>query len=248
MSQPVQNLPSAANPSSIRQPQDTPLDVEEFINLVSHDLRGSIRALLELPDWIAEDIKEAGLEVGTSVLDSIALMKRHTRRLDRMLIDLQQYSRAGVVRNIHKVDLQDAFDAAMEEIRVPDGFRLAPQFRCNSLLICDRDLHLLLTALIGNAIKHHDRFSGVVEVQGELEGAAFVLMVSDDGPGILPQFHERVFQPMTTLRARDVVEGSGLGLALVRKIAGIYGGDARLLSPGDARGTSVEVRLQGVAL
>lgn len=132
--------------------------------MVSHDLRGSIRALLELPDWIAEDIKEAGLEVGTSVLDSIALMKRHTRRLDRMLIDLQQYSRAGVVRNIHEVDLQDAFDAAVEEIRVPDGFRLAPQFRCNSLLICDRDLHLLLTALIGNAIKHHDRFSGVVEV------------------------------------------------------------------------------------
>ena len=75
--------------TSRKQPNRAP-DAEEFIHLVSHDLRGSIRALLELPEWIAEDIEESGLEVSPSVLSSIALMKRHTQRLDRMLFDLLQ--------------------------------------------------------------------------------------------------------------------------------------------------------------
>ncbi len=58
-----------------KQPNTAP-DAEEFIHLVSHDLRGSIRALLELPEWIAEDIEESGLEVSPSVHSSITLMKR----------------------------------------------------------------------------------------------------------------------------------------------------------------------------
>ena len=80
------------------------------------------------------------------------------------------------------------------------------------------------------------------------EGAAMIVTVSNDGPGIPPRYHERVFQPMTTLRSRDEVEGSGLGLALVRKIAAAYGGHACLVSTCNERGTTVSVRLEGVAM
>jgi len=172
-------------------------------------------------------------------------MKRHTQRLDRMLFDLLQYSRAGKMANPQEVSLQETFDAAVKEIGPSSGFRINHDFGCGSFHIDEADLHTLFSALIGNAIKHHDKFSGRVEVAAWREGSDLMLTVSDDGPGIHPRFHERVFKPMTTLRSRDEVEGSGLGLALVRKIAGNYGGHACLISTGAERGTSVEVRLEG---
>ncbi|MBO9430732.1 HAMP domain-containing sensor histidine kinase [Sulfitobacter sp. R18_1] len=248
MTQRLLKLPADHELPSCEEPQPAGPDAEEFIHLVSHDLRSSIRALLELPEWIAEDIEYAGLEINASVHSSIALMKRHTRRLDRMLVDLLQYSRAGRGRDASEVELKQAFHAAVEEVGPPSGFRVNHHFGCDSFRFDEQDLHSLFVALIGNAIKHHDRFSGRVKVVVKSEGEAMMLTVSDDGPGIPPRYHERVFQPMTTLRSRDEVEGSGLGLALVRKIAGAYGGHACLVSTGAERGTTVSVRLEGVAM
>ena len=248
MTSPLLNLTPNTDPFSAAPPENAAVDTQEFIYLLSHDLRSSIRALLELPEWIAEDLEESGLEVSASVLDSISLMKRHTRRLDRMLIDLLEYSRTGEGQNVQKVNLRDACDAALEELRLPSEFRFNQQFNCQAFPICEQDLNALFTALIGNAVKHHDQLSGIVEVMGRMEGTALVLTISDDGPGILPEFHERVFRPLTTLRARDDVEGSGLGLAIVRKIARCYNGSARILFGQKGRGTTVEVRLQTVTM
>ncbi|MFG6590464.1 ATP-binding protein [Sulfitobacter sp. 1A12157] len=248
MTQRLLKLPAGHELPSREPPQPPGADAEEFIHLVSHDLRGSIRALLELPEWIAEDIEDAGLEVSPAVHSSIALMMRHTRRLDRMLVDLLQYSRAGRGRNVSEVELRQAFDAAVEEVGLPKGFEIDHYFGCDFVRVDEQDLHSLFAALIGNAIKHHDRCSGRVEVVVKTEGAAMIVTVSDDGPGIPPRYHERVFQPMTTLRSRDEVEGSGLGLALVRKIATAYGGHAGLISTGAGRGTTVSVRMEGVAM
>ena len=248
MTQRLLKLPAGHELPSREPPQPPGADAEEFIHLVSHDLRGSIRALLELPEWIAEDIEEAGLEVSASVHSSIALLKRHARRLDRMLVDLLQYSRAGRGGNATVLEVRQAFDAAVKEVGLPSGFRVDHHFGCDSFVVDDQDLHWLFVALIGNALKHHDRFSGRVEVVVKNEGEAMMLTVSDDGPGIPSRYHERVFQPMTTLRSRDEVEGSGLGLALVRKIAAAYAGHACLVSTGAGRGATVSVRLEGVAM
>ena len=68
-----------------------------------------------------------------------------------------------------------------------------------------------------------------------------MITVSDDGPGIPEKYRERVFEIMTTLKPRDEIEGSGMGLALVRKIVDIYGGQLRWMSAPDERGTSIQL-------
>ncbi|MEX3316775.1 ATP-binding protein [Sulfitobacter sp. PS-8MA] len=220
----------------------TTTNEEEFIYLVSHDLRSSVRALLELPHWIAEDLEEAGFRLEGPVAESIALMQRHTRRLDRMLIDLLTYSRIGRMQTVSHVGLGKALDQVLEMLSLPRGFTLDRRLDCPSIVMGDRDLQTLLFALIDNAVKHHDRDEGRITFSSQRREGAVILAVEDDGPGIAPEFHTRVFQPLTTLRPRDDVEGSGLGLANVARTAGHYGGGVRLLPMPQGRGTCVEVQ------
>ena len=99
-------------------------------------------------------------------------------------------------------------------------------------------LRQVLQNLIGNAIKHHHEDRGEIVVSCEALGTSVRFTVSDDGPGIAPEFHERVFGMFETLRSRDAVEGSGLGLALVKKIVESLEGRVSLDSA-DGAGTRV---------
>ena len=218
-------------------------DFEDFIYLISHDVRNSVRALIELPQWIAEDLTEAGVKVEGSVGESIELMNRHTGRLDRMLVDLLTFSRIGRMQSVAEIDLDQAVTDVLEEMRVPSGFTIVRALDCNSLSMGERDILTLLTALISNAIKHHDRRVGKIVVSCYRDGQHVVLSVRDNGPGIPGEHHERVFGAMTTLRPRDEVEGSGMGLAITRKIAQHYHGDVRIVTHKESRGTTMEVRL-----
>ena len=98
-------------------------------------------------------------------------------------------------------------------------------------------LEQVLRNLINNAVKHHDRDAGRIEVACTPNGSFNEFIVSDDGPGIDPQYHEQVFRMFETLSPRDRVEGSGMGLAVIKKIVESYGGNINLRSDG-GRGTS----------
>jgi signal transduction histidine kinase len=75
----------------------------------------------------------------------------------------------------------------------------------------------VLLNLVVNAIEHHDRADGCVEIRARDLGEFVEFEVADDGPGIAPEHHERVFRMFQTLVPRDHKEASGIGLALVKK-------------------------------
>ena len=91
-------------------------------------------------------------------------------------------------------------------------------------------LQQVLLNLIGNAIKHHDKKEGHIEVAVKIGIQHYTFSVKDDGPGIPPEFHEKIFQMFQTLKPRDQVEGSGMGLAMVRKYVELAGGTLHLES------------------
>lgn len=224
-------------------PGQSSQDMEDFIYLISHDVRASVRALLELPQWIKEDLESSGVRIDAQVANSINLMNRHTGRLDRMLVDLLAYSRVGRLQTTKELDLDQVLSDVLDDMRIPPGFAISQDLGCSRIFMGESDLPILLRDLISNGIKHHDRDTGQIMVASRRDGRTVVLTVADDGPGIEPQFHERVFSPMTTLRPRDEVEGSGMGLAKASKIAQFYGGSANILPSPFGRGTCVEVRI-----
>ena len=234
--------PINANPI-VQAPAGASQDIEDFIYLISHDVRASVRALIELPQWIIEDLEKSGVQVEGSVASSIELMNRHTGRLDRMLVDLLAFSRVGRMQETEKIHLPTALSEVLDEMRIPAGFLIEHHFEHPSVWLGNRDAMVLLRALISNAIKHHDKDRGRVLITSRKVGAIVLLSVSDNGPGIDEKAHERVLAPMTTLRPRDEVEGSGMGLAISKKIAMHYEGSMRVMSSPFGRGTQIELSL-----
>jgi len=219
-------------------------DIDDFIYLMSHDVRASVRALLELPQWIVEDLSEAGVEISGSVAQSIEMMNRHTARLDRMLMDLLAYSRIGRMQDVVQVDLAEALEEVVAGTKMPEGMRLTREISCRTVMMGEQDAMLLWSALIGNAVKHHHTRTGQIVAETREEGDMIRLSVSDDGPGIPQHFRAKVLGAMTTLRPRDEVEGTGMGLAHVSKIAAYYGGTVSILDGQGGDGLRIDVLIR----
>ncbi|MHA6345741.1 sensor histidine kinase [Roseivivax sp. CAU 1761] len=102
----------------------------------------------------------------------------------------------------------------------------------------------MLLNLVSNAMKHHDGATGRIAVRATRRDGGTRIEVSDDGPGIPLAHQGRIFELFQTLRSRDVVEGSGLGLALVDKLVRELGGTISVHSdPEQRRGTTFRLDL-----
>ena len=217
-------------------------DFEDFIYLISHDVRNSVRALIEVPQWIAEDLVDAGHRIEGPLGENIRLLNTHTSRLDRMLHDLLIYSRIGRMQAVVEMDLAAALETLLGELRLPPGFRLSLDLAAPALRIGESDLMTLLTALVTNSIRHRDSDIGEIRISSRRDAGEVVLTYRDDSPGIPLALREQAFRAMTTLKSRDEVEGSGMGLAHVAKIVATYRAGLQWLDMESSRGIGFEFR------
>src|SRR5690606_37045474 len=188
-------------------------------------------------EWIEEDL---GAALAGEARENMELLRARVQRMERLLDSLLQYSRAG--RRAYapeQVDTRQLVESAWDLVGEP-RFELRLVGELPVLSAPRTPLEQVLLNLLDNAVKHHDAERGLVEVIAEPlpDEGAVAITVRDDGPGIPPEFHARVFGMFKTLRPRDKVEGSGIGLALVKRIVNRYGGQVAIVS-GAGRGAAV---------
>lgn len=167
------------------------------------------------------------------VQESLRLMKSRAGRMEGLLDALLEYSRATreeaptenfdpaqIVENIVLLLGQQAERCVRIEGELP------------SLNTPRVPFQQVLFNLIWNALKHGSSTHGLsVIIRGGLnEVARAWFSVEDNGPGIDPQFHERIFDVFLTIKPRDEVEGAGMGLALVKRIVEAFGGKVSVTS------------------
>jgi PAS domain S-box-containing protein len=202
-------------------------DLEQFAYSASHDLQAPLRVIDNVSQWLEEDLHE---HITPETRSHLNLLRGRVKRMEKLLEDLLEYARIGRTSASGKGELV-AGDALINDIvaLLPrDGYavRVSPAFA--QIRVRRMPLQQILMNLIGNAIKHHHRKVGHIEVTVEDAGAQYAFAVRDDGPGIAPRFHEQIFGMFQTLKPRDHVEGSGMGLALVRKYVDLFGGTLSL--------------------
>lgn len=190
-------------------------DLDEFVYVASHDLRAPLRAIQHLAEWISEDAQEG---LPSKSAERLSRIQKLTNQLDRMLADLLIYFRAGRTHGqVEQVHTRKLIQDIVDMFDVPDTFKISVPEDDIVLTTLKTPLELCLRNLVSNAIKHHDRHDGCVVVTAAVKGKFIEFTVEDDGPGIDPKHHERIFKMFQTLQSRDKVDSSGIGLAIIKK-------------------------------
>lgn len=223
---------------------DAKTETDEIIYRISHDLRASVRALQELPNWIAEDLDKAAVRLPKASERHLQLISSHACRLDLMLTGLLEYSRVGRMQPIASVKPKSVLRDVIEDLGLDDDVTITERLDRGNVQIGLADLQRIFSALITNAVRFHPTGKPRITVSGgPVSRRVWRIEVADDGPGIPEDRRDYVLRPMTKLVTRDVDIGAGMGLAIVQKIARTYGGDVAIAAPKSGQGTNVIVTL-----
>jgi signal transduction histidine kinase len=193
-------------------------DLEQFAYVASHDLKAPLRGIDNLAGWIEEDL---GDKLEGESKENMDLLRGRVHRLESLLTDLLNYSRARRAESpVEAVNLRDMIQSTWKVLNAGSRLQLELKLQLNEEIVEIRvsALEQVLTNLFTNAVKHHDRQNGKVFVSVNEKSTHYEFIVGDDGPGIPADQRERAFQMFQTLRPRDEVEGSGMGLAIIRKL------------------------------
>lgn len=212
--------------------------LEEFTYVASHDLKSPLRGISDLVEWIAEDFTT---ETPASTIKNVDRIKIRIGKMERLVDDLLVYARAGKrAKDSSSIDIKDLINNIIELHPLPDNFAIETVISLDRLQASRIPLETVLRNLYTNAIKHHDGISPKITIKAEASGNFCLFSVCDNGPGIPEAAHERVFRLFQTLNASERA-GSGIGLALVKRLTESHGGYIELVTKDGERGACFKV-------
>jgi signal transduction histidine kinase len=191
-------------------------ELDQFAHIVSHDMKAPLRGIDNVVTWIEEDHSQ---ELSPKIKEYIQLIKGRLVRAENLIQGILSYARIGKeMQYVEEVNLQQLLADIRDNLSIRPG--LTFNFERNLPIIRTEKIPLqqVLTNLIDNAIKYHDKAEGQISVYTELYDHSIQFFVKDDGPGISKNYHDKIFVIFQTLTERDTFESTGVGLAIVKKI------------------------------
>lgn len=211
-------------------------ELDDFTSIASHDLKAPLNAIRRLLDWIEEETVDV---LPHSAKENMGLVMNRADRMHKLLNDLLSFAKISQAK-ITTVpvslaqtvkDLRLLIDSPIEyELSVEDAQIQVPEVPFTTVLL----------NIVSNAIKHNDKALPVISVTCEITRHYYIVKIKDNGPGIAPKYHDRVYKLFQTLKPRDEVEGTGMGLSVVKKYVEYYKGFVKLESDG-SNGTEFQI-------
>jgi PAS domain S-box-containing protein len=203
-------------------------ELDRFVYTVSHDLKAPLRAIANLSQWIEDDLEG---QLTPENQRQMELLRQRVSRLDAMIDGLLAYSRIGRTEvATERINVDELLFEILDSLAPPPTFTICVQPEMPILFAKRLLLSQVFSNLISNAIKHHDRADGRIEIRATQKGEYYEFSVADNGRGIAPENHERVFDIFQTLKGHEVKESTGIGLSIVKKIIETEGGQIFLKS------------------
>jgi len=207
------NIMSARLDKNIRELEHRNAELNKFAYVVSHDLKAPIRGIHNVITWIEEDLQA---ELSPEMKKYLAIIPQRTRRMEALINGLLDYARINQKTAPELVDTQALVHEIADSL-VPRSFQLhvdqLPELYTERL-----KLEQVFANLISNAVKYIPHAEGEIRITCRELPLAYEFSVSDNGIGIDPAYHSKIFEIFQTLREKNEQESTGIGLAIVKKI------------------------------
>ncbi|CAG9933922.1 Tar ligand binding domain-containing protein [Candidatus Nitrotoga arctica] len=206
----------------IHELESTHEELKSFAYVVSHDLKAPLRAISALAGWLSHDYSDKFDEEGK---EHMRLLIKRVYRMDNLINGILQYSRVGQVKEkVIAVDLDQLVREVLDLLSPPANIVVSIDNTLPTVMAEPTRIEQVFQNLLSNAIKYMDKPQGEIRIACSSEDKQWKFIIADNGSGIELRHFERIFQLFQTLAPRDRVEGTGVGLSLVKKIVEMYGG------------------------
>jgi two-component system, LuxR family, sensor kinase FixL len=211
-----------------RQIESINKEFQDFVYIISHDLKAPLRAINALTEWIATDYADKFDDDGK---EQLKMLTTRVNRMQNLLDGVLQYSRIGRVKeDPAPVDLNQLVREIIKSLNTPANFHVTVQGTLPVITFEPARIQQIFEHLLSNAVTFTDKPEGTVKVACTEEDGFWRFSVADNGPGIPEQHFEKIFRLFQTLQAKDQFESTGVGLTLAKKIVELNGGKIWLTS------------------
>ena len=208
-------------------------ELEQFAYVASHDLKTPIRGIGGLTEMIQEDLEDylASPKANPDVGHNLELIHDRVRRMTELTEGIMQFSRVGVYDDGDAVlCLDETIQALVSDFGLAAD-QVVLRGDVKSIETDAFNFRRVLENLVGNAVKYHqDRQALRIEISVRAVDGRYAVSVSDNGEGIDPKFHQRIFGVFQTLRASGAPGSTGIGLSIVKKCVERHGGTVTVAS------------------
>lgn len=199
-------------------------ELEQFAYVASHDLQEPLRMVISFTQLLSQQY--AG-QLDEQADQIIGFAVDGATRMQQLIQDLLSYSRVGTqAKVLEQVDCNQVVESAIAnlQISIQESGATLKQAPLPTLITHPRQLTQLFQNLIGNAIKYRGDRSPIVEIGCQAQAKDYLFWVKDNGIGIDQQHADRVFMVFQRLHTREEYSGTGIGLAICKKIVDQQGG------------------------
>jgi len=199
-------------------------DLELFAYVASHDLQEPLRMVASYTQLLARRYKG---KLDTDADEFIGFAVDGATRMQTLIQDLLCYSRVTTKgQSLQLTQTKAACDTALQNLQtsIKESNAVVNVGPMPSVLADEAQVAQLFQNLIGNALKYRNECRPEIQVTARANGKEWVFSVQDNGIGIEPQYFERIFQMFQRLHTRTQYTGTGIGLAICRKIVERHGG------------------------
>lgn len=203
-------------------------ELEQFAYITSHDLKAPLRGISSLASFIKEDLETGKTD---KVYNHLSTLQGRVKRLEDLINGILYYSKIGKIKP-EPIDLNPMI---LEEFKNYQNLSNLIFTTKGKLPIINGDriqLSQVISNLISNAVKYNDKEVCEVCISSIGKSESYEITFEDNGPGIAPKYHQKIFEVFQTLTEKDTFESTGIGLSIVKKIIEKHQGTIRVESNG----------------
>ncbi len=206
----------------VEQLQKLNEELSQYTYAVSHDLRAPLRALINYSRFLQEDFVDKLNEIGKDYIQSIA---ENALYMEELVVDLLEYSRIGRIKpKIIEVDLGKLLDNIVSKLHPGENIQVTLPKKMPIIQASELHLEQIFSNLLSNAFKFNKTPKPQITVECLDKDNVWEFAVRDNGIGIDPKYFDKIFGIFQRLHTQEEYEGTGIGLAIVKKAIEEQGG------------------------